>query len=314
MHKFKQNKILILGGTGFIGYHLAKKSKLKGFIITCVSRNIPSKEKIIPKIKYKKLNLESYKNLKKLKKNYDYIINASGYINNNSKLKYRAHNLKIVKNVFSYFKDSNLKAFVNIGSSAEYGGVSSPQIETLKCVPKTKYGLDKLKCTKFLIRAFKRFKFPSIIFRVYQVYGPLQDTNRLIPIAAKACFLNKEFHCSDENQVRDYIYIDDLIEAIMKSLNNKQAIGQIFNLGSGRKTSIKYIIYSVRKYFKKGTPIFGKKKLRKDENKLILANITKAKKILKWKPKILFKEGLVKTLKFFEKKLSTQKNFKNSIK
>ena len=103
--------------------------------MTSVSKKFPKKEKYIRGVNYKKLNLEKIKNYHILKKNYDYLINASGYINNNNKAKFKEHHFKIIKNIFSYFKDSKLKAFLNFGSCAEYGGKNSPQNEIIKCKP-----------------------------------------------------------------------------------------------------------------------------------------------------------------------------------
>ena len=83
--------------------------------------------------------------------------------------------------------------------------------------------------------SFKVYGFPVIIFRPYQVYGPLQETNRLIPIAAKSCYFDEEFNCIDGSQIRDYLYIEDLVNAASKALQNPKAIGQIFNLEVEKK-------------------------------------------------------------------------------
>ena len=307
MKKYK-TKILIFGGSGFIGYHLTKKCVKKGWSVTSISKHILKKEKIVKKAFYSIKNLENFRNFKNISKDYDFVVNASGYINNNDNLTYKNHNFKIVKNIIRHFRNTNIKAFLNIGTSAEYGGMFSPQNEKVKTLPKSKYGKDKLKCTKILINSFKTINFPAIVFRTYQVYGPLQETNRLIPIAANSCYLNKKFDCSDGSQIRDYIYIDDLTEAILKALNNKLAIGQIFNIGSGYGVSLKQIIDSTKKFFKKGRPLFGKIKSRKDENKEIIADISKIKRILKWKPKVKFKLGLRRTLKYYKKKYETIDN------
>ena len=307
MKKYK-TKILIFGGSGFIGYHLTKKCVKKGWSVTSISKHILKKEKIVKKAFYSIKNLENFRNFKNISKDYDFVVNASGYINNNDNLTYKNHNFKIVKNIIRHFRNTNIKAFLNIGTSAEYGGMFSPQNEKVKTLPKSKYGKDKLKCTKILINSFKTINFPAIVFRTYQVYGPLQETNRLIPIAANSCYLNKKFDCSDGSQIRDYIYIDDLTEAILKALNNKLAIGQIFNIGSGSGVSLKQIIDSTKKFFKKGRPLFGKIKSRKDENKEIIADISKIKRILKWKPKVKFKLGLRRTLKYYKKKYETIDN------
>ena len=253
-------------------------------------------------VSYKKFNLEKIQNYKALKKNFDYLINVSGYINNNNKAKYKEHNYKIIKNIFSYFKESKLKAFLNFSSCAEYGGKNSPQSEISKCKPVSIYGKDKLRCTNFLVKSFDKYSFPMIIFRAYQIYGPLQETNRLIPIASKACYFDKEFNCIDGNQIRDYLYIDDVVDAALKALNNTKSIGQIFNLGSGKKISIKYLINYIKNYYKRGKPVYGKVMLRKEESREIYPDISKIKKILKWKPKTNFRKGLLMTLRYYEKK------------
>ena len=61
------------------------------------------------------------------------------------------------------------------------------------------------------------------------VYGPKQDENRLIPITINS-FLKKVFHCSDGKQARDFLYIDDLVNALIKSLDNPNIIGKSINL------------------------------------------------------------------------------------
>ena len=84
-----------------------------------------------------------------------------------------------------------------------------------------------------------------------------------------------------------------------KSLKNKKAIGQIINIGSGKPRKIKNIINNIKKIANGGHPQFGKIKLRKDEILKLYPNINKAKKLIKWKPKISFKKGLKSTIKYY---------------
>ena len=140
------------------------------------------------------------------------------------------------------------------------------------------------------------------ILRLYQAYGPYQDINRLIPIVISACKKNIKFNCSDGNQFRDFIYIDDIIDAILKCLQNKKAVGKIYNLGSGQPKQIKNIISKISNYYSGGKPQYGKIKLRKDESKIIYANINKIKNELKWKPKTSFDYGMKKTFIYYDKK------------
>ena len=110
---------------------------------------------------------------------------------------------------------------------------------------------------------------------------------------------NKKFPCSSGNQLRDFVHINDVVNAIIKSLKNKKARGQIINVGTGKPKKIKNIIKYIKKILKGGHPLFGKIKLRKDESLKNYANINKAKKVINWKPRISFKKGLAQTIKYY---------------
>ena len=70
-------------------------------------------------------------------------------------------------------------------------------------------------------------------------YGPGQDINRFLPIIITGCVKNKKFPCSRGNQFRDFVHINDVVNAILKSLTNKNARGQIINIGSGKPKKLK---------------------------------------------------------------------------
>ena len=152
----------------------------------------------------------------------------------------------------------------------------------------------------YLIDLFKKQKFPSTILRLYNTYGPRQDLNRFIPIVISGCIKNKKFPCSKGNQLRDFLHIDDVVDAILKSLTNKNAKGQIINIGSGKPRIIKNIIEYIKKILKGGYPLFGKVKLRKDEILKVYPDINKAKNKINWRPKISFKKGLKVTIDSFK--------------
>ena len=113
---------------------------------------------------------------------------------------------------------------------------------------------------------------------------------------------NLNFNCSSGTQGKDFIFISDAVDAIMKCFNNKLIIGKIINVGSGYKITIKDLILKIVNLIGKGRPIFGVLKMRSDEPKNSYPNITNAKKILSWKPKITLDSGLKKTIKYYKKK------------
>ena len=184
----------------------------------------------------------------------------------------------------------------------EYGKLKSPQTENRDNTQSTfsVYGKAKLLSTKFLIDLNKKKNFPSSIIRLYLVYGPNQDANRVVPITIKNALDNKKFDCSSGSQYRDFTYIDDVVDAILKLLKSKKTNGEIINIGSGQPVRVKSLINKICLAVGAGKPLFGKVKMRKDETMALYPNIYKAKKILKWKPKISLNVGLRRTIKYYK--------------
>jgi dTDP-glucose 4,6-dehydratase len=147
---------------------------------------------------------------------------------------------------------------------------------------------------------YKKKKFPVVILRLYQVYGPNQDKNRLIPFIIDRCKNNKSFPCSSGAQLRDFLYVDDLIDAILRCLD-KKVEGKIINIGSGKIIKVKKIINQIVNFYKAGKPLFGKIKLRKEEMLEVYPSLLNARKFLGWKPKVSFNSGILKTINFYNK-------------
>ena len=98
---------------------------------------------------------------------------------------------------------------------------SSPQKESSKCKPRGNYGLAKYKASKYLVN-FRNLKFRYLILRLYQVYGPHQDTSRLIPHAITSCINKKNFNCTSGKQLRDFLFVDDILNLFVKILKSKK--------------------------------------------------------------------------------------------
>ena len=297
------NNILIVGGTGFIGYHLAKKCLAKGWQVTSISLNPPKKIRYLPKVKYILCDITKKKFLKRnIPKSFDYVVNLGGYVDHSNKKKTLRSHYEGCKNLTEIFLKKKPLSFIQIGSSLEYGNSKSPQKENMKCnlePIKSIYGKAKLLSSIHVINLFKKKKFPSTVLRLYLAYGPKQDVNRFLPIIIKGCIENKKFSCSDGVQLRDFTHVDDVVDAILKSLTNKNARGQIINIGSGKPRKIRSVIEDVKKISKGGYPQYGTFKLRKSEILKLYPNIKKAKNKINWEPKISFEKGLKSTIKYY---------------
>jgi nucleoside-diphosphate-sugar epimerase len=295
-----RGKLLILGGTGFIGYHIAKRAIKEGFSVTSVSKNFPKKERFLKKVNYIRVNIsKSYLIKKKISKNYKYVINLAGYVDHSNKKETFISHYVGCKNLANYFLNGKIKLFIQIGSSMEYGRAQSPQKESVNCKPLSNYAKAKFFATQYLLNLYKKNNFPAVIFRLYQIYGPKQDLNRFIPITINSCKNDKEFSCSHGKQIRDFLYVDDLVDALFLALDNKKVLGKIINIGSEEKLTIKFIIKKIINYYNLGKPKFNQIKLRKEEIMKVFPDLTNAKKILKWRAKISFTQGLKKTLNYY---------------
>ena len=271
--------------------------------ITSISMNAPKSYRYIKNVNYKICDISDKKKLSNIiKKKFDYVVNLGGYIdhNHNHKIKiYKEHYLG-VKNLFYVFKKKKIKSFIQIGSSTEYGFSSSPHKEKNFCKPNGVYGKCKLMATKFLLKAYKKYDFPVTILRLYQIYGPKQNIDRFIPLIIHASLKKIDLPTSHLKQKRDFLFVDDAVNAIIKAINCNTSIGKIINIGSGKPIILKKIVKYVQKKIKGGKFLFGKIQLRSDEPIIIYPDLKYAKKFLKWYPKVNFSKGLNKTILFYK--------------
>ena len=298
-----KKKILITGGTGFIGYHLAKKCVRMGWEVTSFSKKKPKSIRTLKKVNYLFGDLTKKKDLKVLKKKFDYIVNAAGVVDHSSNPKvYKAHYLGC-KNLANFFLKKKIKLFLQVGSCVEYGPQKSPQKEDYK--PKindlkSMYSKGKLAASKYLMELYDKYRFPVIIFRLYLNYGPNQDFNRFLPVIIDGCIRGKKFPCSSGIQYRSFTFVDDLVRAMIIALKKTHLRGNVFNIGNNKPVKIKRIIQYINRYVKKGTPLYGKIKFRRDEIKHLYPNISKAKLLLNWQPKVSFSKGLSRTINYYK--------------
>ena len=178
-------KILIAGGTGFIGYHLAKYAIKKRYKVFSISKNPPSKKRKIKEVTY--LYCDLSKRTKRIKNNrFDYVVNCSGYgkhykSNYLGKKLYNEHVNSLI-NLIKIIDKKRIKKFVQIGTSLEYSESKTKISENHKCNPVSIYGQAKLACTNYLRFLNEKFNFPVTIFRVFQHFG-----RKTLNIVQKIC-------------------------------------------------------------------------------------------------------------------------------
>lgn len=292
------NKILIIGGTGFIGFHLCKFFENKNYEVISISKTPPKKIRKLKNIKYIYRDISKFKEIEFLKRmNFTYVINCGGYVDHKNKRKNLSTHYLGCKNLIKIFEKKKINLFIQIGSSSEYGNLKSPHKEIKIGNAKDIYGRAKLLSTKYIIKK----KIPFIILRPYQLYGPYQDDNRFIPFVINSCLKNLKFPCSQGKQLRDFLYIDDFVRAVGLIIKKKDLNGHILNIGSEKPIEIKKIILKINKLINKGIPQYGKVKMRQGEQIIVYPSIKKIKTYINWYPKIDLNKGLKKTINYFSK-------------
>jgi len=298
----KKEEILVVGGTGFIGYHLVNFLKKKNFKVVVGAAHLPKKKRFVKGIKYIKCDITKKRHFRKFSNfNFKYIVNLGGHVDHTNKKKTHYSHYHGVKNLSKFFLKKEIKSFIQMGSGGEYGNLKSPHKETDICKPSSTstYSQAKYLATKYLIGLYKKKKFPCTVLRLYQTYGPKQDTNRFLPILITNCLKNTKFQTSHGKQFRDFIFINDLVLIIYKCIKSFKARGQIINVGFGKPINIRKIILKVMKICNGGKPEFGKIVLRKEENIITYPNIDKLKRILLFKPRTSFEKGIRTTIKSY---------------
>ena len=302
----RNSKIIVAGGSGFIGRNLIIDLLKNGYEVISISKN---SEKIKYKIKgvhYIFHDLSKPINIQKLKisKNIDSIINCSGYINHQNFLnggqKVFNDHFKLITSLTKLAIDLKVESLVHIGSSDEYGNNRSPIKENVREDPISPYALGKLTSTHFLQQCFKQNILQPVILRPFLVFGENQKKDRFLPFLIHNCIEDNEFKVTKGEQIRDYLYIKDFNRAVINSINNKKAYGEVINIASGIPISIQEVIKQTVQIIGRGEPIFGGINYRIGESMELYANINKAKLILDWEPKYEFKDSLEKVINSYK--------------
>jgi nucleoside-diphosphate-sugar epimerase len=301
------DQLLVVGGAGFIGQHVVKKALTQGFNTTILSKNDCKAIDKLDGVTYLSVDISHKVSLlTRLEgKVFDYVINLGGYVDHANYLNggdrvYDVH-FNGVRNLVDCLDKSKIKGFVQIGSSDEYGNNPAPQSEIQREAPISPYSCAKVASTYFLQTLYKTEKFPAVILRPFLVYGPGQGIERFIPQIIKGCINNQKFPTSKGEQLRDFCFIDDVIQAIFSSLDNDNVHGEVINIASGKPISIKRMVNTIVDMIGSGEPQFDQIAYRSGENMALYGDITKAKKLLDWKPSVGLEQGLAETIKWVKK-------------
>ena len=312
MNSLKNKKILLIGGTGFIGMHLARRLLELGSNVTIFGKNEAKKGKLDlrNKINFIKGDVADYKAIEKSVKNKDAIINLAAVIQDYAEFDPYLDlevNCKGQLNVLEARKKINPAAkYIFIGSRTQFGKVGKkdlPVSEELCQRPISLYGIHKHTAENYCMLYKRAFNLKSVILRFPQVYGPGlagKNSHSIIDRFIRKALKNEEFHVNGYGKdIKDLVYVEDAVDLIVKILDSGIEEGA-FNAGSGKKIRLIEIAEKIVKLCGSGSfkAVPFPKELANFELGDFYFNITKAKKAFNWSPKTKIDEGLKKTIGF----------------
>ncbi len=204
-------------------------------------------------------------------------------------------NFQSTVNLVSLLAASGCTAFVHAGSSSEYGTNSAGPLETAVCEPNSPYAVSKLAVANYLGFMGKTHGFPGINLRLYSVYGPLEDTSRLMPNLLKHALKGELPPLVGPQISRDFVYVDDVCRAfIMAAAKMHPGLyGETLNIGSGQRTTIADLAETTRRRFKiAAQPDFGTMPARSWDMADWYSNSAKALQAIGWRAETGLDQGL----------------------
>lgn len=325
--------VLLTGGAGYIGSHVANFLLDKGIKVTIIDNLSTGNENIVPK--KSKLYICDISDEKKVneiikKNNFDIVMHFAGLIRVDESVKnpkkYQNVNFKKGKTFFNTCFKNNLKQIIFSSTASVYGnsGVKKVQ-EKDKLNPMNPYAKSKLNLEKFIIKQSKLNKIKYIILRYFNVAGAdkklrsgliaKKSTNLIKVICEVAVGKRKKFQINgngyntkDGTTIRDFIHVSDLAEihylTAKKLIKNKKS--KIFNCGYGRGYSVLEVLNNMNKIVpKKILTVIGKR--RPKDIMISISDTKKINKYIKWKPKFNSLHKILNSSYKWEKKLI--KNF-----
>jgi len=308
--------VLVTGGAGFIGSHLCERLLEEGYKVICLDNLLTGSKKNIEK-------LESNRNFEFIEKdasqsvnvNYeplDYIFHLASPASpvdfkNYSEEILLANSLGTL-NVLKTAKEMRSKTLITSTSEVYGDPLEHPQKETYfgnvnTFGPRSCYDESKRFAEAATYVYIRKYDIDARIIRIFNTYGPRmrKDDGRVISNFVNNALENQPLEVDgDGTQTRSFCYISDMVEGIMRAMFSDNTKGQIFNLGNPDEYLVKDVADKIISLTTSKSSIKYSGTFRKDDPMRRRPDISKAKEVLKWEPKINLEEGLKKTIDYYK--------------
>ena len=310
MKYFKNKKILVTGGAGFIGSHLTKRLVKANAKVSVVVKynsiiNCPRLLSVWEKINIIESdlrNIDSVDSLKNLK--FDYIFHFAAYNHVGDSFRHVTENIN--SNLFSTINlldhGPKYKKFIHIGSSEIYGLQKKIPFNVNEIpLPMSPYALAKYSSELYARLKSRQNGNNLICIRPFNTFGPYQSEKAIIPELIIKCLLGKEIKTTSGEQTREFNYVDNIIDGILLVCKKVNHLDKPINLGSNNPIKIKNLVKKIHKFTNSESVLkIGAIKHRPNEIWKMQAENKFITKSLGWKPLISFDEGLKSSVEWYK--------------
>jgi len=310
------DKFLVTGGAGFIGSNICIRLIREGFFVRVVDNLLTGKKRnlapVMDKIEFIEADMGRQSVARAVMKDIDVVLHQGALPSVPKSVQDPAathkHCVDATFTVLLAARDAKVKRFIYAGSSSAYGDSPIlPKVETMLSRPLSPYAAAKLAGEYYCSVFYTVFGLETITLRYFNVFGPNQDPTSqyaaAIPAFVTSILKNKPPTIyGDGQQSRDFTYIDNVVEANLLAAAAKKTSGEVVNIACGKSVTVNEIIDMINKITgKKVKPIYTDP--QPGDVKHSLADISAAKKLLGYDPKISFEQGLEMAIDWYRDNL-----------
>lgn len=299
-------RVLVTGGTGFVGRRLLQRLEATGIRLTGVTRRAAPLAGT--GVTWRQLDLRDSESVRTLVREVqpEIVFHLAAKLGADRSLAcadamlfdnvVATHNLLVSLGE----ECSSLHRLVLMGSSEEYGNQDVvPYTEEMTPRPVSPYSASKAAATQFALLYHRLFHLPVVVLRPFIIYGPGQTRGMLIPSLVHAVRAGADFPMTAGEQTRDFVYVDDVIDCILAAAVHPQAIGEVFNVCSGVEHSIRDVAeLTVKLAGATMRLLTGAIPYRDNEVWRLAGSNDKAARLLGWSPGTSLEHGLRDTLDY----------------
>ncbi len=298
-----QGPILVIGASGFVGANLMRSVfAVRQDVYGTTTRKPAWRLEDLPDDRVRTVDLLVDSNLDNLldelrpRTIFDCVAYGAYSFETDSQLIYRTNFLFLTR-LLSRLESRSIASYVHAGSSSEYGDNAAGPTERDPTEPNSDYAVSKVAAASLIHYYGKRKQFPCANLRLYSVYGPLEDSSRLIPNLIRHGVSGQYPTFVNPAVSRDFIYVDDVTEAFVDTALylTKANFGESFNIGTGRETTIGEVAIAAQELFGIAEKPSFTMPDRSWDVQDWYANLEKTRDCLGWAPRTCFRDGLKAT-------------------